>query len=64
MPVPSWRGGRGGQPEGCCHRQVVDALRHLVTGGITWRAMPADFPAWDRVYGRACPVCRREGARN
>ncbi|MEU4097175.1 IS5 family transposase [Streptomyces sp. NPDC026673] len=21
-----------------------------VAGGITWRAMPADFPAWDRVY--------------
>ncbi|MGW5446855.1 transposase [Streptomyces asiaticus] len=24
--------------------------RYLVAGGITWRAMPADFPAWDRVY--------------
>ncbi|MFF8619337.1 transposase [Streptomyces sp. NPDC015350] len=29
---------------------MVDAVRYLVTGGITWRARPADFPAWDRVY--------------
>ncbi|MFB8171468.1 IS5 family transposase [Kitasatospora purpeofusca] len=50
MPVPPWLEGRGGQPEGYCHRQMVDAVRYLVAGGITWRAMPADFPAWDRVY--------------
>ncbi|MEV5177158.1 transposase [Streptomyces flaveolus] len=50
MPVPGWLEGRGGQSEGYCHRQMVDAVRHLVAGGITWRAMPADFPAWDRVY--------------
>ncbi|GAA2344846.1 DDE transposase [Streptomyces caniferus] len=50
MPVPEWLEGRGGQPEGYCHRQMVDAVRCLVAGGITWRAMPADFPAWDRVY--------------
>ncbi|MFG2426154.1 IS5 family transposase [Streptomyces sp. NPDC048448] len=50
MPVPGWLEGRGGQPESYCHRQMVDAVRYLVAGGITWRAMPADFPAWDRVY--------------
>lgn len=50
MPVPMWLEGRGGQPEGYCHRQMVDAVRYLVAGGITWRAMPGDFPAWDRVY--------------
>ncbi|MFJ9713903.1 IS5 family transposase [Streptomyces sp. NPDC101234] len=50
MPVPRWLEGRGGQPEGYCHRQMVDAVRYLVAGGISWRAMPADFPAWDRVY--------------
>ncbi|QLH19464.1 IS5 family transposase [Streptomyces sp. Rer75] len=50
MPVPGWLEGRGGQPERYCHRQMVDAVRYLVAGGITWRAMPADFPAWDRVY--------------
>ncbi|MFI9255791.1 transposase [Streptomyces sp. NPDC053069] len=50
MPVPLWLEGRGGQPEGYCHRQMLDAVRYLVDNGIKWRAMPADFPAWDRVY--------------
>ncbi|MFI0187420.1 transposase [Streptomyces sp. NPDC017082] len=50
IPVPGWLEGRGGQPESCCHRQMVDAVRYLVAGGIIWRAMPTDFPAWDRVY--------------
>ncbi|MFI1702623.1 transposase [Streptomyces bobili] len=49
LPVPAWFQGRGGQPEGYCHRQLLDAIRYLVAGGISWRAMPADFPAWARV---------------
>ncbi|MEU8927796.1 transposase [Kitasatospora sp. NPDC048545] len=48
MPVPAWLEGRGGQPEGYCHRQLVDAVRYLVAGGIAWRAVPADFPACRR----------------
>jgi transposase len=28
----------------------VDSTRYLVAGGISWRAMPADFPDWGRVY--------------
>ncbi|WP_262413717.1 transposase [Actinacidiphila acidipaludis] len=47
--------GRGGQPEGYCHRQMVDTVRYLVAGGTTWRAMPADFPAWDGVYESVPP---------
>ncbi|WUO26920.1 transposase [Streptomyces sp. NBC_00286] len=43
--MPSWLHGRGGQPQGYCHRQMLDAIRYLVAGGISWRAMPADFPA-------------------
>ncbi|MGY4928388.1 IS5 family transposase [Streptomyces sp. 900105755] len=50
LPVPAWLQGRGGQPEGYCHRQLLDAIRYLVAGGISWRAMPADFPDWARVY--------------
>jgi len=50
LPVPGWLEGRGGQPEGYCHRQMIDAVRYLVAGGITWRAMPSDFPCWKRVY--------------
>ncbi|MFD5084102.1 transposase [Kitasatospora sp. NPDC058406] len=49
MPVPAWLEGRGRQPEGYCHRRLVDAVRYLVSTGITWRAMPVDFPAWERV---------------
>jgi transposase len=50
LPVPAWMEGRGGRPEGYCHRIVLDAVFYVVDGGIKWRAMPADFPAWDRVY--------------
>ncbi|MFF8275036.1 hypothetical protein ACF05T_02800 [Streptomyces lateritius] len=32
MPVPAWLEGRGGQLEGYCHRQLVDAVRYLVAG--------------------------------
>ncbi|MGW4200635.1 transposase [Streptomyces sp. NPDC004726] len=42
--------GRGGQPEGYCHRAMLDAIRYLVDNGIKWRGMPVDFPPWDRVY--------------
>ncbi len=50
LPTPAWLEGRGGQPEGYCRRQMLDAIRYLVAGGISWRSMPADFPAWGRAY--------------
>jgi transposase len=50
LPVPGWLRGRGGQPEAYCHRVMLDAIRYLVDNGIKWRAMPVDFPLWDRVY--------------
>ncbi|GAA4944361.1 IS5 family transposase [Streptomyces caelestis] len=50
LPVPGWLAGRGGRPEGYCHRQMIDAIRYLVDNGIKWRAMPCDFPPWPRVY--------------
>nr|WP_245685358.1 IS5 family transposase [Streptomyces yerevanensis] len=50
LPVPTWLEGRGGQPEAYCHRQMIDAIFYVVDNGIKWRAMPADFPPWDRVY--------------
>jgi transposase len=50
LPVPGWLRGRSGQPEAYCHRAILDAIRYLVDDGIKWRAMPADFPQWDRVY--------------
>ncbi|MFE5587337.1 IS5 family transposase [Kitasatospora sp. NPDC056531] len=50
LPVPGWLRGRGGQPEAYCHRAILDAVRYLVDNGTKWRAIPADFPPWDRVY--------------
>ncbi|WP_382466241.1 IS5 family transposase [Streptomyces noursei] len=50
LPVPAWLRGRDGQPEAYCHRAMLDAIRYLVDNGIKWRAMPVDFPPWDRVY--------------
>lgn len=50
LPTPAWLEGKGGQPESYCHRQMIDAIFYLVDNGIKWRAMPADFPPWDRVY--------------
>ncbi|MGD6741873.1 IS5 family transposase [Streptomyces sp. BH106] len=50
LPTPAWLEKKGGRPEGYCHRQMLDAIRYLVAGGISWRAMPVDFPNWARVY--------------
>ncbi|MBP2053796.1 transposase [Streptomyces griseochromogenes] len=50
LPVPGRLRGRGGPPEAYCHRAMLDAVRYLVDNGIKWRAMPADFPPWERVY--------------
>nr|WTB30866.1 transposase [Streptomyces sp. NBC_00830] len=57
LPTPSWLEGRGRQPEGYCHRQMLDAIRYLVAGGISWRAMPADFPE-DGSPRRSPRICR------
>jgi len=50
LPVPGWLRGRGGQPEAYCHRALLDAIRYLVDNATKWRAIPGDFPPWDRVY--------------
>lgn len=50
LPVPAWFQEQGGRPEGYCHRQLLDAIRYLVAGGFTGRALPTDFPGWGGVY--------------
>ncbi|WP_328760994.1 transposase [Streptomyces sp. NBC_00272] len=59
MPVPAWLEGRGGQPESYCHRQLVDAVCYLIAGGIAGRAVPADFPAWNRFAGSSTAHAHR-----
>lgn len=50
IPVPAWLRGRGGRPEGYCHRIMIDAVLYLVNNGIKWTEMPVDFPPWKAVY--------------
>ncbi|MEU7297673.1 transposase [Streptomyces exfoliatus] len=63
LPVPVWLQGRGGRPEGYCHRQLLDAVRYLVAGGISWRWMPADFPRWGPGLRPFPPVARARADR-
>ncbi|MFD0037810.1 transposase [Streptomyces anulatus] len=63
LPVPGWLRGRAGrqagrQSEAYGHRAILDAISYLVDNGTKWRAMPANFPSWDRVYA----FFRRDGA--
>ncbi|WP_372516414.1 transposase [Streptomyces noursei] len=44
LPVRAWLQGRGGQPEGCCHRQMLDAVRYLVAGGCPGGRCPRISP--------------------
>jgi transposase len=56
LPVPGWLAGRGGRPEGYCHRQMIDAIRYLIGNGIKWRAMPSDFPPF--LWNQRCQAMR------
>ncbi|WP_432190370.1 transposase [Streptomyces sp. Tue6028] len=40
LPVPAWLEGRGGQPEGYCHRQMLDAVFYVTDNGVKWRSVP------------------------
>lgn len=42
---------RGGRPRSLDMRQVVNAILYVVVGGIQWRMLPRDYPAWQSVYG-------------
>jgi len=40
----------GGRPASVERREIVNAIFYLVREGITWRAMPHDFPDYRTVY--------------
>lgn len=50
IPVPAWLQGRGGRPEGYCHREMVDVMLYVDDNGNKWRALPTDFPNWMAAY--------------
>lgn len=39
-----------GKPRKYPLREIVNALLYVLRGGISWRAMPHDFPPWVSVY--------------
>ncbi|MCX5094116.1 hypothetical protein OOK36_35695 [Streptomyces sp. NBC_00365] len=41
LPVLAWLEGRGGRPEGYCHRAMFAAARYVVDNGIKWANLPA-----------------------
>lgn len=40
----------GGRPPRQTRRDLVDAMRSVLRGGIAWRAMPHKYPPWQTVY--------------
>lgn len=40
----------GGRPRTRPLREVIDALRYVLRGGIAWRALPHDYPPWQTVH--------------
>ncbi|MDQ1012154.1 transposase [Streptomyces sp. V4I23] len=51
LPTPACQTKAGGHPEKWPRRDIVDAIRFIVDNGAKWRALPADFPPWQTVYG-------------
>ena len=39
-----------GRPRTVEPREVFNAMLYVVRGGIAWRLLPHDFPAWSTVY--------------
>ena len=39
-----------GRPRRVERRDIVDAILYVLRNGITWRALPHDFPPWRTVY--------------
>jgi transposase len=40
----------GGRPRNVDLWKVLNAIFYVLVQGCTWRALPADFPAWQTVY--------------
>lgn len=40
----------GGRPRAHPTRDLIDALRYVLRGGIAWRSLPHEYPPWQTVY--------------
>jgi putative transposase len=45
-------GKAGGRPCAVSRRDILDAYFYLLRGGVSWRMLPHDFPAWQTVYSQ------------
>jgi putative transposase len=53
LPAPRADGSRGlirGKDMLHPMRRIVDAVFYVLRNGVTWRALPSDFPPWETVY--------------
>lgn len=46
LPAPK----AAGRPRSVARREIVDAILYVLRNGVTWRALPHDFPPWRTVY--------------
>lgn len=51
LPTSACQLATGGHPETHPRRAIVDAIRYVVDTGCKWRALPADFPPFQTVFG-------------
>ena len=40
----------GGRPRSADAREIVDAILYVLRNGVSWRALPHDYPPWKTVY--------------
>src|SRR5215217_3020654 len=40
----------GSRPRAHLLREIIDALRYVLRGGVAWRALPHDYLPWQTVY--------------
>jgi putative transposase len=40
----------GGRPRAHPLREIINAIRYVLRGGIAWRALPHEYPPWQTVY--------------
>lgn len=40
----------GGRPRKHDLRDILDAIRYVLRGGIAWRSLPHEYPPWPTVY--------------
>jgi transposase len=51
----------GGRPRSADMREVMNAILYVLRNGITWRALPHDYPPWKTVH-HYFSAWRRDGS--